>query len=174
MNPRLADRPLDPKRRVPVPFAQVIMPDGLADFTQLSAERTMECGRDGRCGLCGQSLTGAMVAFIGGPRSAVSRTYSDPPMHVECAEDAFTLCPHLARPLVTRRDSEGFTPDGFTDAKPKRFVMLITDGFKMEMRRVTDANGTVGVAPGFTANAPEQLRVWRYVDGLAVEVGANR
>ncbi len=174
MNPRLALRPLDPKRKVPVPFAQLVLPDGLADFTQLDGELVVRCGNEGLCGLCGQSLVGGPVAFIGGQRSAVSRSYSDPPMHVDCAEDAFTLCPHLARPLVMRRESDGFVPEGWSQDKPKKFVMLITDGFELELRRGRQDDGTEGVIPGFTANPPERLRVWRYVGGRAEEVGANR
>jgi hypothetical protein len=166
MNPRLATLPLDPKRRVPVPFAQVIREDGTANFTAIDSGKVLRCAQENLCGLCGQPLT-YWMAFIGGERSAASRGYSDPPMHVECAEDAFTLCPHLARPLVARRpDDEGGVPVGFVTAKPTRWAMGITRGFRW--RFVPLSGG--GVGPSFTANPFKTIRWWEYADGRAVEV----
>ncbi len=172
MNPRLAARPLDPKRRVPIPFAQELFPDGSADFRSLNQDRVIECGREGLCGLCGQSLAGAMVALVGGPQAAKYRSYSDPPMHVECAEDAMTLCPHIARPLVARREPSATAaqPDAFEAGKPKRWVMLIADRFQMSMQPASDGLGQRGYTPLFKVPVPEEMRVWKYEDGKAVEV----
>ncbi len=175
MNPRLATRPLDPKRKVPVPFAQVVTPDGLADFRSLDGVKVTQCAEEGLCGLCGQILLDRqtrLLAFIGGQISAGSRHYSDPPMHVECAEDAMTLCPHIARPLVARREANpaSSTPEGTTQEKPKRWVMLVTDSYKWKMVDHQTGDGRVMVAPQFIAGDPEQRRVWVYRDGLAVEL----
>jgi hypothetical protein len=164
VNRKLARRPLDPKRQLPIPFAQMVH-DGLADFTTLNPNITLECAKRRLCGLCGKQL-GFTIAFIGGPGSAKSRAYSDPPMHVECAEDAFTLCPHLARPLVPRRPSDQAVHQGWVADKPQRWAMLVTRDFTWSLEPVTGG----GVAPRFIADEPTTIRWWEYQDGKAQEV----
>ncbi len=169
MNPRLAARPLDTKRRVPVPFAQALFEDGSADFAAIDAGRSMQCARERLCGLCGQELT-YWVAFIGGPRSVESRAFTDPPMHVECAEDAFTLCPHLRRPLVTRREATPGTsvPQGWSENKPERWALFVTRSFAVQYPRL--AGGGYGVQ--YTAAPAKTVRWFEYGDKEIREVTA--
>jgi hypothetical protein len=149
-----------------VPVAQALYTDGRADFTTLDSDVTMRCGRERLCGLCGESLT-YWIAFIGGPRSADTRTYSDPPMHVECAEDAFTLCPHLRRPLVARRESDGGSvPAGWSEDKPETWVMGITRDYSVKLVPLQGG----GVGPLFIAKPWKRTRTWAYRDGEAVEL----
>src|SRR3954454_5930756 len=56
--------------------------------------------------MCGTSLE-YDIAFLGGPKGAESRSYTDPPMHVACAEAALTLCPHLHRHATPRGERTG-------------------------------------------------------------------
>jgi hypothetical protein len=128
---RLAGRPIDPRNRLPVPFVNDTG-DG-SEFAVIQPNRTFECARKHLCGVCGQKLT-YWIAFLGGPQSAVRGTYTDPPMHEECAEASTHLCPHLARRAPTRsrkveKRADVYTPPGFVEEKPPGFVMVITRSF---------------------------------------------
>lgn len=163
MNKKLAKRPLDPKRQLPVPFMQAVGPDGLADFTMIDGGKVIQSGQQRICGLCGKPL-GLYVAFLGGPVSAQTHEYSDPPMHPDCADDATRLCPHLARQRVPRRESTGVMPEGFAEEKPEGIVMLVVSDYTLVRRPVKG-----GSVPGFTAGEPKQVRTYSYVDGLLTE-----
>ncbi len=132
MNRRLATRPIDPKRHLPIPYAQLVNPDGTANFAAIDGPKALRGAANRDCGLCGQRM-GRWVAFLGGPRNVEHGGYLDPPMHVSCAEDATRLCPHLARQRVPRRPDSGdpniVTPPGFVEDKPDRWAMWITDRY---------------------------------------------
>jgi hypothetical protein len=42
MNRRLATRPIDPKRRLPIPYAQLVNPDGTANFAAIDGPKALE------------------------------------------------------------------------------------------------------------------------------------
>ena len=139
----LAARPLDPRRRLPVPYvSEHPTGDGVVvDFTAINADRAEEAGRDRRCSLCGTGM-GYRVAFLGGPASAANRLYSDPPGHPECLRAAVTLCPYIAigraRRATARRLQPGtVTPPGFADGKPTEWLLGITRNYRMLHRRGT-------------------------------------
>lgn len=139
----LAARPLDPRRRLPVPYvSEHPTRDGIVvDFTAINADRAEEAGRDRRCSLCGTGM-GYRVAFLGGPASAANRLYSDPPGHPECLRAAVTLCPYIAigraRRATARRLQPGtVTPPGFADTKPAEWILGITRNYRMLRRRGT-------------------------------------
>lgn len=132
--PRLARRPFDGKRKVPVPFFNV-MPDGSVNFTGINAETVIRCAQERLCGICGEPLD-YWIAFIGGPVSAATRCYTDPPMHRECAEAAVRYCPHINRRVHRRTPDEKFDPDDTWASslaeqdKPASWVISITRDFK--------------------------------------------
>lgn len=167
MNERLAARPLDPKRQLPVPYVQIVRPDGVADFTGLSGEVSDECGRLRLCGLCGLDI-GYWVAFVGGPQSVRTRSFGDPPMCVDCAVDAITLCPHIARQRVPRRP-EGVTPDGrplvvpdgWVEDKPARWGVYVTRRYVMKHRSHPQGGYTIIFKPA----PPKEVRWFAYDDG---------
>lgn len=139
----LAARPLDPRRRLPVPYvSEHPTGDGVVvDFTAINADRAEEAGRDRRCSLCGTGM-GYRVAFLGGPASATNRLYSDPPGHPECLRAAVALCPYIAigraRRATARRLRPGtVTPPGFADTKPTEWILGITRNYRMLHRRGT-------------------------------------
>lgn len=168
MNPRLQARPLDVKRRVPVPFAQRIRDDGTADFAVVDGDVVRRCAQERLCGLCGQELP-YWLAFLGGPASMEHRVFTDPPMHVECAVDAFTLCPHIARERVQRRpDQQGGVPIGWADRQVTRWGLGIARSYTCALVPITGG----GYAPQFKAAPFKTIRWWEYVDGRAVEVDA--
>jgi hypothetical protein len=106
---RLTHRPLDERRAVPVPFFNV-MGDGSVNFTGINAETVARCARERLCGICGEALD-YWIAFIGGPVSYSTRTYSDRPLHLQCAEAAVRYCPHINRQVHRRTAEEKFDPD---------------------------------------------------------------
>jgi hypothetical protein len=55
-----------------------------------------------RCWLCGQPL-GVFKAFVVAPINVVTRTVTEPPSHLDCAEYAMRVCPFLSNPAMRRR-----------------------------------------------------------------------
>lgn len=127
----LAARPRD-RRGLPIPVVTAIAPDGTPDFTANSGPETLRVGEAHECGLCGQPLD-YWIAFLGGPMSASTRAFTDPPMHEECAQAALKLCPHIARRGTSRakkhRAEDVITPDGFTDGKVSEWVLYVTRSY---------------------------------------------
>jgi hypothetical protein len=130
---KMQNLPLDHRRKVPIPRMN-LTPDGV-DFTTINNETVIECGRDRLCGICGNALS-YWIAFVGGPISASTGAYTDPPFHVECAEAAFRFCPHIAR-KVHRRTPDDRMPEGSwksvgaVEEKPERWIIGITRDYKM-------------------------------------------
>lgn len=158
----LAARPLDLRRRLPVPYVSEHDHDGQStvDFTAINTHRAAECGQRRLCSLCGTPL-GYRVGFLGGPASARNRLYTDPPGHPDCLRAAVALCPHIAigraRRATTRRLDPGtFTPPGFDDVRPDEWILGISRSYRMLWRR-----GVQVFRPApFTA-----LQRWTYDDG---------
>jgi hypothetical protein len=99
--PRIRDLPMDPDRRVPVPwFASWV--DGKPEFRYVDPQRLTQAVRFGWCWVCGQPM-GRMRAFLIGPMCAVNRVSSEPPSHRDCAVYSATHCPFLVNPRSVRR-----------------------------------------------------------------------
>lgn len=170
--PGLAQRPRDPRRGLPIPVVNE-RPDGSPDFVVLNGEKAMEMACLHRCSLCGRPLDGP-AAFLGGPVSAKTGHYSDPPMHEDCAQAALTLCPHIARPHARRaserRVSDDVTvPVGFTLERPEEWVMVIASAYYVG---IAPAEGG-GLVPLFVVDERQRERRFVYVDGALTEQGSN-
>jgi hypothetical protein len=132
--PNLRERPLDHRRKVPVPWMNE-EPDGTPNFVLINEHIVRECGEKRLCGICGKPLD-YWIAFVGGPISFANRAYSDPPFHRECARTAMTLCPHISRKVHRRVPDEKLPPmayksDGSVEEKPEFWVIGITRDFTM-------------------------------------------
>lgn len=143
--PALAARPVDPTWRRPVPVVNT-MDDGSTDFTVINGDIAYQCAKARECGLCGQKM-GRLVAFLGGPSAAEGRTWSDPPMHPDCAEAAVTLCPHISK-AGARRVPEGRNPQSVVTedmdmTKPDRWVMYVTRNYKIGSSEMTHPRARV-------------------------------
>lgn len=121
---------VDERRKLPVPF-QHMNNDGTWDYTALIMPRVQECIDKDLCGLCGRKLDW-WKAFLSGPMSAVTRVYSDPPMHEQCVTAALSLCPHLMRANMKRAKTHvggveraDNHPDAIVD-RPPVWVMAVT------------------------------------------------
>ncbi|WP_206670984.1 hypothetical protein [Streptomyces sp. CB01881] len=144
-------------------------PDGTADFLAIDGRTAMILAIQWHCSLCAKPMS-SLVAFLGGPKSAESGAYSDPPMHEGGAEAALTLCPHMARQharrATERRASQGAVlPEGFSEAKPQEWVMVLTGGFRTGLMPA-EGGGTV---PIFLPADYERTRRFVYDDGVLVE-----
>ena len=105
--PKMRSLPID-RRGYPVPFFVALI-DGEPDHRVVEPEALQACVRDNRCWLCGGYL-GAFKAFVIGPMCSITRTISEPPSHLECAQYAAIACPFMTRPMAKRREAN--MPDG--------------------------------------------------------------
>ena len=160
--PGLDARPKDP-RGFPITFVTLIQADGTPDFTTIDGRKIVECIRDYKCGMCGRRFfedETNIVAFIGGPLSIENQNFLDPPMHVQCAEYAMQVCPHIAIPTsryAKPKEGEGRELyQGVHPDRPQKFGMYLVDigGYQV-------ANH--GGQPVFIANKPIEVR-WQTDD----------
>jgi hypothetical protein len=103
---RLRKLPLD-ARGYPVPWfvAWVPGPDGrdVPEFRAMDGRKFAQAIKQRLCWVCGEPL-GRWLAFPIGPMCAITRTISEPPSHLECAEWSVRNCPFLSQPKMVRRD----------------------------------------------------------------------
>jgi hypothetical protein len=115
--------------------------DGSADFVAVQALRVRRCLTKKLCGICGRKL-GVTSAFVGGPISAATHAYSNPPFHPECARAAMRLCPYI---LIGRhkraqgdRAAHAATPAGMELAKPEHYIMGLAATSQTKFRVIMD------------------------------------
>lgn len=137
----LAGRPIDARRRLPVPYVNVHDRDGteVTDFTSINADRSLHAGQQRLCGLCGTAL-GYWISFLGGPNTIRFRAFTDPPAHPACSLAALGLCPHIAlaharRATPRRLHADTHVPIGFRDAKPIEWCLGITRDYSVRIDR---------------------------------------
>lgn len=84
-----------------VPWINVTLADGGADFRSPHRARVDRCWMERLCQTCGERL-GARCVLFGGPRQIAPGGYFDePPMHPACAVYARQACPMVAGRLAT-------------------------------------------------------------------------
>jgi hypothetical protein len=177
----LADRPFDEEYGLPIPFVNEF-DDGSHDFGAINRRRSIQCALSRLCGMCGTSLE-YDIAFLGGPKAAESRSFTDPPMHVGCAEAALRLCPHLARHATAPSDRSGgeaegrrrlrpgvTTADLFSGDRPAEWVLYLTHNFEIE-RATAEGGGLVLV---FHPGAPFGERRFRFESGSMHELASEQ
>jgi hypothetical protein len=99
MPPAVAALPRDP-RGYPILFS-IQQDNGTHNFLAMEPQRVIECAEQHRCGVCGLPLAPPLT-FIGGPLSLANRIYSEPPMHRDCFDYAYAVCPYLVNPQYRR------------------------------------------------------------------------
>ncbi|MEU8660632.1 hypothetical protein [Actinoplanes philippinensis] len=119
------------------------------DFTTINTVTSTELAAARRCSLCGD-LMGYWVAFLGTPRTAELRRFTDPPGHPDCMRAALALCPHIAiarhRRARADRPGAGVIPAGSHGENPAGWTLATP----REPRRVP--------AAGFTVYLPAPFR----------------
>lgn len=154
--------PVEIRRGLPVPLVNTF---GFQehDFTTVDGNIALKLAERQRCGICGDPFE--VAAFLGGPQSADTKAYSDPPMHEACAEAAITLCPHIARKNMRRATDnhvrqDAITPQNMTLDKPAGWVMYVANDYRIFIDG-PEGQQTAFYVPGDSL----YLRTWRYNDG---------
>lgn len=136
----LARRPRD-RRGFVIPWAVMVDEHSTPHFTVMDEIRRIHVLERDLCPLCGFKLF-RYRAFVGGPRSAFdpNGAYTDPPMHLDCAQYALQVCPYLAAPHYASRIDDKTIPEdqrsewlvlempGTIDERPDEFVMVVAVG----------------------------------------------
>lgn len=81
----------------------VVWVDGRPDFRIPDIELAAASLYEKKCGVCGAPHDYWMVC-IGGPLSMVSRQFTDPPMHEECARYSAAVCAFISGRRQAARD----------------------------------------------------------------------
>lgn len=120
------------ERGFPVPFFSPKGPGGKPVFAAADERKRRQCAVQRLCWICGQPLFD-LLAFVGGPKSADNRVFSDAASHVECAVYSVQVCPWLADPAYGRRafDHLGAPMPGQTDDKPGRVCVFVTRDYRI-------------------------------------------
>lgn len=106
---RMQRLPLDPARRVPVPWF-VPWVDGKPDFRLMTMDRMLKAIHRELCWVCGERM-GRIRAFVIGPMCSVNRVAPEPPSHRDCAVYSARSCPFLSNPRSIRRETNLPEPD---------------------------------------------------------------
>ena len=95
--------------------------------------KRLRAGRIGLCWCCGDWL-GVHKSFVIGPMCSVTRTTSEPPNHLGCAEYAVQVCPYLRNPRMRRNPIDvGGTlsvPGLMIDRNPKVSLIWTTRHYR--------------------------------------------
>ena len=113
-------------RGFPVPYT-VPWLDGAVkpDFTSIDPEKVKRCLDKRLCGICGKGLP-IRIAWIGGEsffpmyKSGLGGWFTDPPMHIACAEFSAKMCPFLSQHRVRVETPDGTAPDS---PQSRRFII---------------------------------------------------
>jgi len=114
MPARIRLLPVDPQRRVPVPWF-VEWVNGEPDFRIASTTKFLRALKERRCWVCGEPL-GRWVAYVVGPMCGINRTSAEPPVHRDCGIYSARACPFLREPKLVRNEHEPL-PDGAKEGK---------------------------------------------------------
>jgi hypothetical protein len=106
-------------RGYPVPWFVPWEPDAegnlVPEFRAMDRPKFVAAIKHKLCWVCGQRL-GSYLAFVIGPMCGITRTTSEPPCHLECAEWSARNCPFLSRPQAVPRDLAADRPDAVQPA----------------------------------------------------------
>jgi hypothetical protein len=153
----------------PIPYVTYVDPEtGIPDFKVHDNAQREKVALRGLCQLCGQSFGPAefigaqhvlreAMAFVGSEGSIARGSFGEPPMHPECMEFAWEVCPWLAGRdwrLDWRQAAEGLTilPEPEIDGP---LGIWITRGY----RTIPDLEGSGSIK--WVPNPPIQPITWR-------------
>jgi len=154
------------KEGFPTPWFVATVPStGERDFRVADQEKMYIAIKRSLCWLCGQQL-GVHKAFVIGPMCSITRTISEPPCHLQCAEYAAKACPFLTRPKMRRNEvdlpEETQEPAGYgLKRNPGACCIWVTKDFKIVREgdgilfRLGDPEQTIWMSQGRPATRAE-------------------
>lgn len=156
---RIARLPISRRNGYPIFYSVQPWPPldvQLADFQHMFHERIAACAAENLCGICGERLD-YWIWFAGGPVSCGTRWFTDPPMHRDCLEYAWLVCPYLLRGGFVR-------PEADAEAARKQhndYKLIVTNPDRLGLYRTRSyrfpaKDGSLG----FEAAAPKEI-IWR-------------
>lgn len=101
-----------------VPWVNVQIADGTADFRSQHRTRVDRCWTERRCQVCGAGIDATLV-LLGGPNQVRDLLFDEPPLHPACSSYTADACPMVngtlttypARPRVAEGHRGGTCPD---------------------------------------------------------------
>lgn len=133
MPPQIQRLPIDPERRMPVPWFCSQDP---IDFRVIRPRGIETAHKQRLCWICGTPRYEKKMAFVVGPMCVVTGTNSEPPAHPACARFAAMACPFLTNPRMRRNDKD--LPEGHEKAagnpiprNPGVAAVLHTDSYRL-------------------------------------------
>lgn len=116
---------------LPIPFITAVV-DGKPDFRVHDNERRDRCAAEHLCQLCGIALR-ERFAFVGTRSSTRRRTFGEPPMHLDCMDWAWQVCPWLSGRDFRPGLSLSLTVSHKAAPPRDRFMAIyITDGYRVQ------------------------------------------
>jgi len=153
---RIEKLPID-ERGYPIPwFVSYI--DGKPDFRIADGAKWVKAVQEKICWVCGQPL-GVHKTFCIGPMCAVTRTTTEPAIHLDCGVWSVRACPFMLRPTMKRReggnveDPEVENSGVLIERNPGVMCLWQTRDFKL----FKDQNGKPLIEVGY----PEIVTWWR-------------
>ena len=119
----------------PVPWFVPWLADGTPEFRVVAPEQRDLALLTRKCWVCGDVL-GRYLTFVLGPMCGITRTTSEPPCHLECAEWSVINCPFLNGREKRRRDDDltdackDSTPGHMIERQPNAVLLWTTKIFK--------------------------------------------
>lgn len=138
----LKDRPI--YKGYPVPYVTAVDDQGIPDFKTHDITKKAYCADRKLCAICGKPMI-SEILFVGSKRSCRRRNFGEPPMHRECLNYAWDVCPWLAFGREWAKE------------RPKAIFSL---------PRPKGKNMTMGI---YTTNSYK----WGFVDELIIEYQAG-
>lgn len=117
-------------RHFPIPYVTVVE-GGVPDFKRHDPDRRMECARFRLCQLCGELMDPDALTFVGFPWAAETRSFGEPPMHEECMEWAWEVCPWLAAGKSWRERLDGTFADRPPEEPEQMLVAWVSGGYQV-------------------------------------------
>lgn len=118
--------------RFPIPFVTLVRA-GRPDFRVQDNRQRERCAYERLCQLCGQDL-GERFVFVGWPGSIERRTFGEAPMHADCCDWAWAVCPFLAGGTYRQITAEDVVTLGLhphcLDVAPRHMAVYTTTDYE--------------------------------------------
>jgi hypothetical protein len=155
--------PLDPRLRVPVPFA-CAYDDGRASLSLLNNARVTQCALSRICGVCGGGLD-RPVAFVGTALEQGRNAFHFPPLHAGCAASLTAVVRQHGVPLPGQEAAAGLAAGSGAGSEEQELVLVTCSAFEF----VRPTAGATDRRPVFTPTLTRQKLMPHSADPAEVD-----